>query len=291
MRWFKWLHHTYTDPKFRRVAKLAEASLSDVIAVWVALHEHASQIAHEVDVAPGNEISPAVTCHELSVTSRDINVTSCDEVTNVTLDHEVVTTSHDCVTRRGDIVTFDCDDHDLLFDFSEGKTAQIVTALTERGLIVDGRIFNWDLTQQNDSPIRANVKKAPMTAAERKKKQRDKERAEREAKEAGSAEKISGGVTKTVTANVTHVTKSHGVTPREEKKRKEKDKSFTPKPLVTSVTSGVGEPVCDLADRANRLAEINQEQIREALGVPVDPEAARAQLLSKFKTSGVHGNA
>jgi hypothetical protein len=76
-------------------------------------------------------------------------------------------------------------------------------------------------------------------------------------------------------------------------------KTSKPKPVgviatklvAPSKTSSPLDPVCEQADRANRLAEINQEQIREALGVPDDPEACRAQLLSKFKTSGVHGNA
>ncbi|MFJ7315254.1 DUF1376 domain-containing protein [Pseudomonas sp. NPDC098747] len=93
---------------------------------------------------------------------------------------------------------------------------------------------------------------------------------------------------------------------------KDKKKSFTPKPPATATPQAkTGNPrpvtpvtpvrpvtqqsppelVCEQADRANRLAEINQAQIREALGVPVDPEAARAQLFSRPRTSGVHGNA
>jgi len=80
----------------------------------------------------------------------------------------------------------------------------------------------------------------------------------------------------------------------------DKDKSSSPLPPSpeslptasrTAKNTNPPDPVCEQAERANRLAEINQGQIREALGVPENGTEARAQLLSKFRTSGIQGNA
>ena len=43
MDWFRWHHGSVTDPKFQLVARKAEASLPDVLAVWVYVLEAASQ--------------------------------------------------------------------------------------------------------------------------------------------------------------------------------------------------------------------------------------------------------
>jgi hypothetical protein len=43
MEWFRWYHGSVSDPKFRLLAKLADARLTEVLAVWQAMLEHASQ--------------------------------------------------------------------------------------------------------------------------------------------------------------------------------------------------------------------------------------------------------
>ena len=43
MDWFRWHHGSVTDPKFQLVARKADASLPDVLAVWVYVLEAASQ--------------------------------------------------------------------------------------------------------------------------------------------------------------------------------------------------------------------------------------------------------
>jgi len=42
IEWFRWHHGSVSDPKFRLVAKRAEATLSEVITVWAVLLEEAS---------------------------------------------------------------------------------------------------------------------------------------------------------------------------------------------------------------------------------------------------------
>ena len=41
--WFRWYHGTTVDPKWRVVARRANAPLPVVIAVWAAVLEHASE--------------------------------------------------------------------------------------------------------------------------------------------------------------------------------------------------------------------------------------------------------
>lgn len=43
MDWFRWHHGSVTDPKFQLVAKQAKCSVAEVIGVWAALLEEASQ--------------------------------------------------------------------------------------------------------------------------------------------------------------------------------------------------------------------------------------------------------
>lgn len=107
MDWFRWWHGSVTDPKLQRVARMAGATVGEVIAVWACVLERAS-----------------------SVTAGDAGVTQGDRP-----------------VTRGDVVGFDCDDHDVLLGFADGKTAQIFAALVDRGLIEDQRIARWDERQ------------------------------------------------------------------------------------------------------------------------------------------------
>ncbi|WP_298725759.1 DnaA N-terminal domain-containing protein [uncultured Ferrovibrio sp.] len=66
MEWFRWHHGTVTDPKWRVVAKRAGVTLRDVIAVWAAMLECASQAENRgylvgwnaEDVAAGLDMEP-----------------------------------------------------------------------------------------------------------------------------------------------------------------------------------------------------------------------------------------
>lgn len=142
MDWLRWWHGTVTDPKFQRVARVAGASVADVLAVWACLLECASAVP-ECDA---------------SVTACDADVTPCD-----------VTVTH---VTRGDVTGFDCDDHDVLLGFADGKTALIVAALSERGLIRGGRLASWDERQPavRDAAGKRQSSSAARTAAYRARK-------------------------------------------------------------------------------------------------------------------------
>lgn len=107
MDWFRWWHGSVTDPKLQRVARMAGATVGEVIAVWACVLERAS-----------------------SVTASDAGVTQGDRP-----------------VTRGDVVGFDCDDHDVLLGFADGKTAQVFAALVDRGLIEGLRVARWDERQ------------------------------------------------------------------------------------------------------------------------------------------------
>lgn len=92
--WFRWHHGSVTDPKFQLVARRAGASLPDVIAIWAALLETASQS------------SP-----------------------------------------RGSIASFDPEAYDVLFNFPEPRTAEVLEALAARGIIRDTTLGAWEKRQ------------------------------------------------------------------------------------------------------------------------------------------------
>lgn len=55
MDWFRWWHGSLTDPKFQSVARKSGQELSRVIALWVAILEHASSVTQcNADVTRGN---------------------------------------------------------------------------------------------------------------------------------------------------------------------------------------------------------------------------------------------
>lgn len=146
MDWLRWWHGTVTDPKFQRVARMSGASVAEVLAVWACLLECASAVPESGD----------------GVTACDADVTPCD-----------VTVTH---VTRGDVTNFDCDDHDVLLGFCDGKTALVVAALNERGLITGGRLASWDERQpalrdstgkrQSSSAARTKAYRARKKAAE-----------------------------------------------------------------------------------------------------------------------------
>lgn len=58
--WFRWHHGSVTDPKFQLVARKAGARLSDVIAIWAYVLEHAS--AADVRGEFGDMDTEAIDC-------------------------------------------------------------------------------------------------------------------------------------------------------------------------------------------------------------------------------------
>jgi hypothetical protein len=58
IEWFRWWHGTVTDPKFRWIAKKSNSKITDVLAVWAALLEHASNVTQcNADETRGNVTS------------------------------------------------------------------------------------------------------------------------------------------------------------------------------------------------------------------------------------------
>jgi hypothetical protein len=108
MDWFRWWHGTVTDPKFKWVAKKSNSTVAEVIAIWGALLETAS------------------------------NVTQCNAD---------VTQGNNDVTIRGSLGNFCCEDWDVHFDFDDGKTQKILSAMREKGLIKDNQLTNWNRRQ------------------------------------------------------------------------------------------------------------------------------------------------
>lgn len=189
MDWLRWWHGTVTDPKFQRVARMSGASVGEVLAVWACLLECASAVP---------ECDASVTMRDAERDGRDESVTETAQVS------------------RGDVTSFDCDDHDVLLGFGDGKTAAVVAALTDRGLIVGGRLASWDERQPllRDSAGRRQSSSAARSAAYRARKKAAQQASQNE-RDAGVTQHAAG-----VTGDESHAE----VTP--EKTRE--DKSNTP---------------------------------------------------------------
>lgn len=168
MDWLRWWHGTVTDPKFQRVARMSGASVGEVLAVWACLLECASEVP---------ECDSSVTVRDASRDERDANVTDVAPVS------------------RGDVTSFDCDDHDVLLGFGDGKTAAVIAALTDRGLIVGGRLASWDERQPalRDSAGKRQSSSAARSAAYRARKKAAQQPSQGERDE--SVTRHAGGVT------------------------------------------------------------------------------------------------
>ena len=70
---------------------------------------------------------------------------------------------------RGSVTEFDPEEFDVLIGFEDGTTLAILTAMKDKGLIVDGCIAAWSRRQVQDE-----------NAAERKRLQREREKLEKE---------------------------------------------------------------------------------------------------------------
>lgn len=121
--WLRLWHGTVTDTKFLWVARRSGARFGDVMAVWLALLEEASQ---------------------------------ADE--------------------RGDVSGFDAESFDCLLGADDGETLRIMQAMGAKGLIgEDMRLAGWDRRQPEREDL-GNPATGAMSAAERKRLQRQREK-------------------------------------------------------------------------------------------------------------------
>lgn len=121
---------------------------------------------------------------------------------------------------RGSILGLDVESVECLLGINDGKGSLILAAMEVRGLIKDGRIASWDKRQ----PSR---EREDDTAAERKRKQREREAMSRQVQPEDN--------------NVTPShTKSHQETPREDKSREEETK-----PSVATATGDTSPKIVD----------------------------------------------
>lgn len=222
MDWLRWWHGTVTDPKFQRVARMSGASVGEVLAVWACLLECASEVP-ECDA---------------SVTVRDASRDDCDaSVTDVTQ------------LSRGDVTNFDCADHDVLLGFSDGKSAAVVAALTDRGLIVGGRLASWN---ERQPALRDSAGKRQSASAARSAAYRARKKAELLASRDGR----DGGVTR----HESHVI----VTP--EKTRQDKSKNPPYPPAGGEPQSFKAEPVPKAATKPAEKSD--RSKPKRALPLP-----------------------
>ena len=66
--------------------------------------------------------------------------------------------------KRGELSGFDCADIDVLYDLEDGTCERVLSAMQEKGMIVDNCVAKWSVRQ----PLRED-----STSAERKRRQRD----------------------------------------------------------------------------------------------------------------------
>jgi hypothetical protein len=108
---------------------------------------------------------------------------------------------------RGDVASFDCNDIDVLLGLDDGSVKAIFDAMTEKKLIVDGRLSMWDARQpkREDS---GNPSTGALSSTERSRLRR--ERMKRDETNATAVQR-----------NATHGTD------REEESREDEDQSST----------------------------------------------------------------
>ena len=121
--WLRLWHGTVTDTKFLWVARRSGARFGDVMAVWLALLEEASQ-----------------------------------------------------ADQRGDVSGFDAESFDCLLGADDGETLRIMQAMAAKGLIgEDMRLAGWERRQPEREDL-GNPSTGAMSAAERKRLQRQREK-------------------------------------------------------------------------------------------------------------------
>jgi hypothetical protein len=78
---------------------------------------------------------------------------------------------------RGNVASFDCNDYDVLLGLEDGQVEQILTAMKDKKLIVEGRIAGWDGRQpkREDS---GNPNTGALSSTERSRNYREKKKLE-----------------------------------------------------------------------------------------------------------------
>jgi hypothetical protein len=128
MDWLRWWHGTVTDPKFQWVARKSGQGLGNVLAVWAALLECAS------------------------------NATQCNED-----------------ATRGNVASFDCNDFDVLLGLEDGDVQKIYDAMTQKKLIENDRLSQWEARQPKREDA-GNPSTGALSSTERSRLYREKQR-------------------------------------------------------------------------------------------------------------------
>lgn len=115
MGWFRSWHGAPFDPKWRVVAKRANASIPEVIAVVWTLMDHASRADHQ------------------TLRNRMKQDETMKHVSSVSL--------------RGDVTRYDAECVSATLDVDISKVEAILKALAEKNFIHDGMIINWEKYQ------------------------------------------------------------------------------------------------------------------------------------------------
>lgn len=87
MEWLRWYHGTVKDPKWRVIAKNAGTSIPNVIAIWAALLENASE-SETRGVLSGWDPEDIAACFDVTV---ETVVTVCNAMQQKVLLHETLT--------------------------------------------------------------------------------------------------------------------------------------------------------------------------------------------------------
>jgi hypothetical protein len=87
MEWLRWYHGTVKDPKWRVIAKNAGTSIPNVIAIWAALLENASE-SEKRGVLSGWNPEDVAACFDVTV---ETVVTVCNAMQQKVLLHETLT--------------------------------------------------------------------------------------------------------------------------------------------------------------------------------------------------------
>jgi hypothetical protein len=224
--WFRWWNGSFSDAKFGLVAMRAKRSVPDVLAVWIALLEHAAQ------------------CNERG-----------------------------CVT--------DCRAEEIAWHLRiEGEAvSEIIAAMTDRGMIVDGRIEAWERRQPSREDA---VGKGSKPVAERVAAHRERKKQEQGLERNADVTQCNADVTpQNRTDTEQNRTDTESTTQQPDEPPPEKPKKRA------AVAAVVFDPVGFLADRGVGLQEAaDYVAVRKGKKAPAT-ETALKQIEAEARKAGV----
>lgn len=121
--------------------------------------------------------------------------------------------------ERGSVQNFSCEDYDCCFGYEDGTCEKVFVALSQRGLIANNFVVNWDKRQSMQ-----DIKKLPKTDAQRQAECRERKRqAEQEQQEPVTKCHDECDTVTPCHEECDTVTKCHDVTPIREEERREEE--------------------------------------------------------------------